>query len=88
MRVLRTGYIIIALALMVIFMGRASSQEVLKPSLDELQNPRQAQKVLRQYKQKTVIAPDFTVKDLEGKSVTLSDFRGKMYVVIETGSST
>ncbi len=89
MKVLRTGYaIIIALAFMAALVGRASAQEVLKPTLDQLQNPRKAQKLMGQYKTKTIIAPDFTVKNLEGKSITLSDYRGKMYVVIETGSST
>ncbi len=28
------------------------------------------------------IAPDFTLADLEGRDVTLSDFRGEKYVVL------
>lgn len=74
--------------LVLLLTGTAVSEEVLNPTLAELQNPQHAQKVLADYTKKTIIAPDFTLKDLTGKSHTLSDFRGKMYVVIETGSST
>jgi hypothetical protein len=33
-------------------------------------------------------APDFTLKGLNGKEITLSKFRGKSYVVLEFGSIT
>lgn len=45
-------------------------------------------KELRSYAQKEIMAPDFTLKDTEGKEYSLKDYRGKMYVVLETGSST
>ncbi len=32
--------------------------------------------------------PDFTLKDTKGKSVTLSDFRGKSVFVMELGACT
>jgi len=43
---------------------------------------------LSQYKKKPIMAPEFTLQDLDGKVISLSDFRGKRIVVIETGSST
>ena len=33
-------------------------------------------------------APDFTLADVEGREVTLSEFRGKRIVVLEFGSYT
>lgn len=42
---------------------------------------------LRQYKEKELIAPDFTLKGLDGKTYKLSDYRKKI-VVMEAGSST
>ena len=33
-------------------------------------------------------APDFTLTDLDGKSVSLGDFRGKKHVLLEFGSVT
>jgi hypothetical protein len=44
-------------------------------------------KELGMYKEKAIIAPDFTLKDLEGKTHKLSDYRGNI-IVLETGSST
>jgi hypothetical protein len=44
-------------------------------------------KELGMHKEKTIMAPDFTLKDLEGKTHKLSDYRGKI-IVLETGSST
>jgi hypothetical protein len=43
---------------------------------------------LMQYQEKELMAPDFTLVSLEGDSYTLSDYRGKKIVVVETGSST
>lgn len=43
---------------------------------------------LDQYQEKTLMAPDFSLKSLDGKTYSLSDYRGKKIVVIETGSST
>lgn len=42
---------------------------------------------LRQYNEKTLMAQDFTLKDLDGNTHNLNRYRG-MYVAIETGSST
>jgi cytochrome oxidase Cu insertion factor (SCO1/SenC/PrrC family) len=42
---------------------------------------------LGKYKEKAIMAPDFTLKDLKGKTHKLSDYKGKI-VVIQTGSST
>ena len=33
-------------------------------------------------------APDFTLTDLDGKKVSLNDFRGKKHVLLEFGSIT
>lgn len=33
-------------------------------------------------------APDFTLTDLDGKRVSLADFRGKKHVLLEFGSIT
>lgn len=43
---------------------------------------------LRQFKEKTLMAPEFTLKDFNGKTYSLKDYRDKMWVVLETGSST
>ncbi len=44
---------------------------------------------LAQYEQKELKAPDFCLKDLEGKTHCLKDYLGQgMYVAIQTGSST
>ncbi len=44
---------------------------------------------LAQYEQKELKAPDFCLKDLDGKTQCLQDYLGKgMYVAIQTGSST
>lgn len=40
------------------------------------------------YKEKNLIAPNFSLKALDGKTYNLSDYRGKQIVVIQTGSST
>ncbi len=42
---------------------------------------------LRQYKEKAITPPNFTLQDTKGNTHTLNDYRGK-YVAIETGSST
>ena len=33
-------------------------------------------------------APEFTISDLEGRKISLADFRGKKHVVLEFGSIT
>jgi len=33
-------------------------------------------------------APDFTLTDIDGKQVSLSDFRGRKHVVLEFGNIT
>lgn len=43
---------------------------------------------LRKYKEKNLTATDFTLKDLKGKTYSLKDYRDRMWVVLETGSST
>ena len=44
-------------------------------------------KELGMHKEKEIMAPDFTLKDIEGNTHKLSDYRGKI-VVLEHGSST
>lgn len=45
--------------------------------------------VLRQFKEKTLMAPEFTLKDMTSKKTySLKDYRDKMWVILETGSST
>ena len=43
---------------------------------------------MNNYKDKELMAPDFSLRGLDGSTHTLSDFRGKKVVVIQTGSST
>ncbi len=44
---------------------------------------------LAEYEQKELRAPEFCVKDFDGKTHCLKDYLGKgMYVSIQTGSST
>lgn len=33
-------------------------------------------------------APDFTLTDLEGKTISLSEFRGRKHVILEFGNIT
>ncbi len=43
---------------------------------------------LAKYKEAELMAPDFSLKALDGNTYKLSDFKGKKFVVIQTGSST
>ena len=43
---------------------------------------------LSRYKEVELIAPDFTLKSLDGNTHTLSDFKSKQFVVLQFGSST
>ncbi len=43
---------------------------------------------LNKYKDTELMAPEFSLRGLDGNTYTLSDFRGKKIVVIQTGSST
>ena len=43
---------------------------------------------LDKYKKNVIMAPDFTLKDLDGNTHNLMAYRGKKVVVLETGSST
>lgn len=44
---------------------------------------------LGEYEQKELKAPDFCLKDLDGKTQCLQDYLGKgMWVAVQTGSST
>lgn len=43
---------------------------------------------LAKYEEKAMMAPEWTLKGLDGKTYSLKDYQGKMYVAIQTGSST
>ena len=48
----------------------------------------QSRAELLKYKENVVMAPEFSLQALDGKTYRLSDYKGKKIVVLETGSST
>lgn len=48
----------------------------------------QSREELLKYKENVVMAPEFSLQALDGKTYRLSDYKGKKIVVLETGSST
>lgn len=48
----------------------------------------QSRDELLKYKENVVMAPEFSLQALDGKTYRLSDYKGKKIVVLETGSST
>ena len=48
----------------------------------------QSRDELLKYKENVVMAPEFSLQALDGKTYRLSDYKGEKIVVLETGSST
>lgn len=58
------------------FYSKYKVQSVLPPSLQT--NTSQQNSTSQEEK---IMAPDFTLKDLDGKSVALSDYKGKIVII-------
>ena len=58
------------------------------PAFSQSRDERVSGSPLMKYKENVVMAPDFSLKSLDGKTYRLSDYKGKKVVVLETGSST